>query len=105
MLLGGALLALSLGVLPLSLESRLALAVVLGLLQCGWARRQRWSLSQLLAWLLALLLLGGWGWLDGPSPPPRIRFSGFRPTSSRCAFSWTHGCCRTRGRSAWRVRP
>ena len=54
LLLGGALAALSLGVLPLSLVPRLALAVVLALLQCGWARRQRWSLSQLLAWLLAL---------------------------------------------------
>ena len=68
LLSGGALVALSLGVLPLSLVPQLALAVVLGLLQCGWARRQRWSLSQLLAWLLALLLLGGWGWLGRPQP-------------------------------------
>ena len=68
LLLGGALLALSLGVLPLPLAPRLALAVVLALLQGGWARRQRWSLSQLLAWLLALLLLGGWGWLGRPQP-------------------------------------
>ena len=68
LLLGGALAALSLGVLPLSLVPRLALAVVLALLQGGWARRQRWSLSQLLAWLLALLLLGGWGWLGRPQP-------------------------------------
>ena len=68
LLLGGALVALSLGVLPLPLAPRLALAVVLALLQGGWARRQRWSLSQLLAWLLALLLLGGWGWLGRPQP-------------------------------------
>jgi len=68
LLLGGALAALCLGVLPLSLSPRLALAVVLGLLQFGWARRQRWSLSQLLAWLLALLLLGGWSWLGRPQP-------------------------------------
>lgn len=68
LLLGGALAALSLGVLPLSLASRLALVVVVGLLQCGWARRKRWSLFQLLAWLLALLLLGGWGWLGRPQP-------------------------------------
>ena len=68
LLLGGALVALSLGVLPLPLAPRLALAVVLALLQGGWARRQRWSLSQLLAWPLALLLLGGWGWLGRPQP-------------------------------------
>ena len=68
LLLGGALAALSLGVLPLPLAPRLALAVVVGLLQCGWARRQRWSFSQLLAWLLALLLLAGWGWLGRPQP-------------------------------------
>ena len=52
LLLGGALAALSLGVLPLPLAPRLALAVVLALLQCGWARRQRWSFSQLLAALV-----------------------------------------------------
>ena len=68
LLLGGALAALSLGVLPLSLAPRLALAVVLALLQGGWARRQRWSLSQLVAWLLALLLLGDWGWLGRTQP-------------------------------------
>ena len=68
LLLSGALAALSLGVLPLPLAARTVLAVLLGLLQLYGCSRRGWPLFRRLVLLLALLLLGTWGWIGRPHP-------------------------------------